>query len=44
MQCTGHKKKFSLCFDELFSLFLPPVNSAISLKDLLGSGLKVHIL
>lgn len=39
MQCTGHKKQFSLCFDELFSLFLPPVNAAISLKDLLCSTL-----
>lgn len=44
MQCTEHKKQFTLCFDELFSLFLPLVNAAISLKGLLCSGLKVHIL
>lgn len=44
MQCTGHKKQLSLCFDELFSLFLPPVNVAVSFKDLLCGGLKVNIL
>lgn len=44
MQCTGQKKQFSSCFDELFILFLPPVNTAFSLKDLLRDGLKEHLL
>jgi len=44
MQCTGHKMKLILCFDELFSLFLPAVNASISWKVLLRSGLKVYVL
>lgn len=44
MQCIGQKKQFSSCFDELFILVLPPVNTTFSLKDLLCDGLKVHLL